>query len=1062
MDNEKQDKILKEKLQNKILPSYELENKIRNKVFEEVKKNRVKKPNKYKKFSYIVSIAAMALIVCTVGVNLNKNVLDKTTNTYAIITAIEPTKLESGILAEDSEFVIYADGENLTKESIQKSIYVEPALNYTIEKTTNKNEYKLKFEQNIPDNTIVKLQYVKDKITENSWAYQTSNKLSVIKTYPENNADSVSKNSTIQVHLSYADVENFEKNVTIFPKIKGNWEHNGKVWIFKPQEELKTETEYKVKINKEIKSDKEQMERDYVFSFYVIVDENNTRGIDYVTKTVDKINTFKSDEAIKICYNEYDFNKNKIAKVKIGKFSSSEDFIQYVETGMYNNIQSQGEFKFTVDKFKNGYNRILQLNKGLQNGYYVASVQNKNDKEIFNCPIQVNDLSAYAIETQKDVVVWVGNKEGLQKDVVIKFMNESKKTDKEGLVKFENVINGSGDVKYVTVGNGLIVGIRDYLKESYPKSYIYTDRPIYKNTDTIKVWGFVPLQLFSENIEDEFYIVFNEFDKQKVHVDEDGSYSYEIKLNNYIDNDSVSVELYYKNVPIASRIISVKNYELQNYNYEIIADKNYVCVGNKYEFDVKVEHVTGIIVPNKSVLVRFRDEQYRKTTGEDGVAHFSIKIDNETGIEIPEKMTSDSLSEEIFVYNGDLEEYTNAEESKIIQIIYRKEYTKRDYENEGKITLYKLRTDRNINVSYDLNELYDGVYETDVTVNLLEHITKRVQVGTRFNEYTNEEEPEYDYVTKVNTTKIKTVKSNNGIVTVNKDEIRTKKSTEDIEYRYNLQYLYKDIDGKVISEEMYVSSLIDVDHNGSLGYVYDEDIDSYSSNMLYEASDKIDYIYYYTYRYLLKKDRSDFNIGDKVNFTLAKSTNDGIKDINNNGKLLTMVFKQGISEVNVTTENNFDYEFTEGDFPGCKITSAYFYNGEFYRMPIYYFDFNEESRKVDVEIKADKSEYKPGEEVTLFIKSRNNGRPVESILNISVSNEAVFNLEDDYTEILENIYSNMDLPVYTYSSFQDNILGGSNKGGGGGDGEPRGKFGDTICFETVKTNKNGEAELKFK
>lgn len=1062
MDNEKIDKILKDKLQNKISPSYELKDKIKKKVLEEVKKNKVKKPNKYKKISYIVSIAAVALIVCIVGINLNKNVLDKTIDTEAIITAVEPTKLESGILAEDSEFIIYADGENLSKESIQKSIYVEPALNYTIEKTKNKNEYKLKFEQNIPDNTIVKLQYVKDKVTENSWAYQTSNELSVIKTYPENNADVVSKNSTIQVHLSYADVENFEENVTISPKVNGNWKHNGKVWTFKPQENLKVETEYKVKINKEIKSQKQKMEKDYVFSFFVTEDENNTKGIDYVTKTVDKINTFKSDEAIKICYNEWDFNKNKIAKVKIGRFSSSEDFMKYLETGMYSKIDSLGEFKFTVNKFKNGYNKVLQLEKGLQNGYYVASIQNKNDKEIFNCPIQVNDLSAYAIATQKDVLAWVGNDEGLQKGITVKYMNESRQTDKEGIAKFENVIDGSGDVKYITVGNGLIVGIHNYSQEIYPKSYIYTDRPIYKNSDTIKIWGFVPLKLFSENIEEEFYIVFNEFDKQKVHVDEDGSYSYDIKLNNYMDNDSVSVELYYKDVTIASRIISVKNYELQNYNYEIIADKNYVCAGEKYEFDVKVEHVTGIIVPNKSVLVKFKDKQYREMTKEDGIAHFSIQIDKETDIEKDGKMTSDSYSEEIMVYNGDLEEYTDAEESKLIQIIYRKAYTKRDYEDEGNITLYKLRTDRNVNVSYDLKELYDGFYETDVTVNLLETETRRIQVGTKFNEYTNEQEPEYDYVTNTNKTKIKTVKSNNGIVTVNKNEIKTKKSTEEIEYRYNLEYVYKDVDGKTILEEMYVSSLIDVDHNGSLGYIYDEEMDNYSSNMLYEASEKIDYIYYYTYRYLLKKDKSDFNIGDKVNFKLAESTNDGIKDISHHGKLLTMVLKQNISEVNVMTENNFEYEFKEDDFPGCKITSAYFCNGKFYRMPIYYFDFNEETRKVDVEIKSDKAEYKPGEEVTLSIKATNNGKPVESVLNISVSNEAVFNLEDDYTEILENIYTNMDLPVYTFSSFQDSILGENDKGGGGGGGDPRGDFGDTICFETVRTNKNGEAKVKFK
>ena len=81
----------------------------------------------------------------------------------------------------DSEFLIYAEDTNL--ELVQKSLYIEPALEYVIKEESD-NVYKLKFKQNIPDNTIVKLQYVKNKITEDSWAYQTSNKLSVSSTYP--------------------------------------------------------------------------------------------------------------------------------------------------------------------------------------------------------------------------------------------------------------------------------------------------------------------------------------------------------------------------------------------------------------------------------------------------------------------------------------------------------------------------------------------------------------------------------------------------------------------------------------------------------------------------------------------------------------------------------------------------------------------------------------------------------------------------------------------------------------------------------------------------------------
>lgn len=1070
MDNEKIDKILKEKLQEKIVPSKEFEDKIKNTIQEEVKKHKKTKSKKYKKISYLISIAAMLFIICTVGINLNKdilnkNILNRNSESHAKITAIEPTKLKSGRIEKDSEFIIYAEGENLTKESVQKSIYIEPALDYTIEKTENKNEYKLKFKQNIPDNTIVKLQYVKDKITENSWAYQTSNDLSVVKTYPDDSANSVSKNTTIEIHFSYINVEDAEENITITPSVKGKWEHNGKIWRLKPEEPLKTETEYKVRIGKGIKAGIEVMQEDYTFSFYVTEKENDIRGIEPIIKTADGINTYKSDEPIKIFYADSDLNKNKISKVKIGKFKSTEDFIEYVQNGNYSKSELQGLFEFTESKYKDGYRKYLQLSKNLPNGYYVASIQNEKGKEIFNIPIQINDLSCYAAETEKDVVVWVGNDQGLQKDVPVKYLDKEQKTDSNGIVKFDHILDGSENIKYARVGNGnnpLIIGFYNYSKANYPSAYIYTDRPLYKNTDCIKIWGFVPLQLFHEKVEDEFYISFNGEEKQKIKVDENGCFDLERSLANYIDIEGMYIELYYKDTFMASRTFSVKNYELQNYNYEIITDKNYAYVGTNYEFDVKVEHITGMAVPNKSVLVRWKDNEYRQNTGEDGIAHFSIEATDDN--EYSDKVSTDVMYEEIAVYNGDLDEYTDSEKNMGVYIIRRNVYAKRDYEKEEeKLTLYKLAKDRIVNVDYDLKQLYDGIYETDVQVNLIETVTTRVQNGTTYNEYTNEQEPIYSYISNDNVTNLATIKSTNGKIEIDKNNIKTKKSTDEVSYSYLLECVFHDLDGKTVTESINFYSIEDeYSDNQEIGYIYDQEIDNYSSDMLYDASKKVDYLFYYTYRYLFKRDIDRFSIGDKVKLTLAESTKGNIKEIQNDGKLLTIVFKENINEINLVEESNFEYEFTENDFPGCKITSAYFYRGKFYRMPVYYFDFKEEKKIVDVEIKADKENYKPGDEVTLSVRTTKDGKPVKSVVNVSVANKAVFNLEEDYTNILESVYTNRDLPIYTYASFLDGIYQENDQGGGGGEGEIRGNFGDTLCFETLQTNNDGEAKIKFK
>ena len=196
MDNNELDKIIKEKLNNNIKPSQEFEQKIAQKIEEEKQKAEtnkkftklqvVKKAKNYSKLAKILSMAAVVILVFTLGMNLRTAPIigDEATANLISIRAIEPTKLEGGIVANNSDFTIYVEGDNVNTEAVQKSVYVEPELDYTREKTINKNEYKLKFKQNITDNTIVKLQYVKNQITQDSWAYQTSNKFSITKTYP--------------------------------------------------------------------------------------------------------------------------------------------------------------------------------------------------------------------------------------------------------------------------------------------------------------------------------------------------------------------------------------------------------------------------------------------------------------------------------------------------------------------------------------------------------------------------------------------------------------------------------------------------------------------------------------------------------------------------------------------------------------------------------------------------------------------------------------------------------------------------------------------------------------
>ena len=1071
MDNNELDKILKEKLKNKIVPSYEFEKRINSFIEEE--KNKRKEINKtiefnekksnhnkskkirYKKLIQYLSIAAVFLVIVSAGINYNNlpiNVNNKESNIICIKT-IEPTKMNSGILENNSEFLIKVEGENVTAEDVQKSLYIEPALDYTIEKTSNKNEYKLKFKQNIPDNTILKLQYVKNQITENSWAYETQNKLSVTKTYPTNNSNPVSENTIIDIEFSYANINNFEQNVNIMPKVEGNWTHLGKVWRFTPTSKLIDGEKYVVTINKGISSGNDVLENDYVFNFTVGETYNNNK-IEISSVSADGIKTVKPDE--KITFN-YVFNNIEFGKAEIDRFDSIDDFIKFLQNGRIENIEKLGDYE--VESYKANENEgIIELEQKISKGYYLAILKDLNGKILSKEPIQVSEISSYAMETERDLIVWVANGENLVSNIEVEYLGKKVTTDVNGIAKFDKIIDDSKTIKYAKVGNELVIGIYNYSSEIYPNCYIYTDRPLYKNTDTINIWGFVPRNLFYDKIDEEFYIQLADAEKQKVNVDENGNFKYQIKLENNLSEDT-NISLWYKDTQIAFRDITIKNYELQNYIYEVVNAKKVVSEGETVNLDIKVTHITGLTVPNKKVTIKHGEKLDTKITGEDGIAHFNIKIDS-----AKQKDDTSPTYKTVEIFNGDENEYTSSETEYNMIALKRNTYTKISEPKSGKYQaiIYKLNKDENKDVSYDLHELYDGTYETEVNVNLVEEVRNKYISEYNYNEYTKENEPMYAYTEPIsNRKKIKTITSNNGAVEVLENELQTKEDTKDSIYSYYIEFEYKDPNGKDVVDSTYIDNNR---NNTEIGYVKGiiED-ESYSRiNEIYELKNtSFNYYNYFVYRYLLKSDNQKYGIGDKIKLTLAESTKKGIEEIENKGKILTIAFKEDIIDTKIITDSSFEYEFKEKDFPGVKITSCYFINGKFYRMPDNYFDFDEENRNINIEIKENKEEYKPGDEVTLNIKTTNNGKPIKANLNLSVVNEAVFEIKGDETDLIQNIYRTKDYASYTYSSLGE-MLYCTIGGAGDGKGPIRANFADTAYFDIISTDANGKAEVKFK
>lgn len=1004
-----------------------------------------KKTKKHKKITYISIAFGFVLVLIGTLLLFTKDNIKYDEN--FTITSIKP-KTTGSYITNNETFVIETSSANV--DMVREHLYVEPAVNYEIKKINN-NEFEVSL-SNVESDTLVNLSLVKDKIKSYSWAFQTTKELKVLSIYPANGSSTVSTNSGISVVLSYPNVEHFENYFEISPHVEGTFTQNGRVWKFVPNKELDNNTTYTITINKGLSVGDYVLEESVksTFSTYnrpqnSTTTNTNNRYYKHSSISVDHINTFTIKEPISFkMYNDYN-----ISKIKLYKLNSFDDFIKFLNNESDYNYTDLGQQDFT---YKEKYYTYV-LNHLMDEGYYIEEAYLSSGEVFTTIPVQVNKLSAFLYAGDEDLVIWTGSENELLKDVKVTYNDKEYKTDQNGLLKIRHFNDESTKLKYVKIGdkNPLIIGVNNYKLYNYPDGYIYTDKPIYKNNDTINIWGYVPLNFYQEMYDDfkkQDFVLSLENETIPIEINNDGTFTTKYTLDNLKDG-YISINLTYKNVGIAYRYVNVSNYKKQNYEYETIMEKNYVDAGNDFEFIVHVNHVTGISVQNKNITATFNNKTYTSTTDVNGNAHFRIPTTKED--------TNSLVSwKYINIKTGDADYNENDFTVAFIVFNHSVNVTESNYDSK---TLTDSLTIRNIdskknngNVNYyNIDKLFDdGPYNGVVNVKLYENKSVKKLYNTYYNEFTQKKENVYTYEQVSNEAVInENINASFGNLEF-KINYNLKENTENERYYYTLEY-------KIIKgNETYIYKTYVYNYN-SFEYQKKGKFSESILNTGYYENDDYNY-----YRYFLNTDENKYKYskGDDINFNLESFDGSSIPD----SKVLRISFKNKVLDSKIFNSNEeLDDIFEKGSIPGVGYVGALFTNGRFYRLPSYYFDYNEEDSKLNIEITNDKESYSPGDKVKVNIKVKNKDNlGVKSRVIVSVVDKAVFNVVSDTTNILENIYSNISYHAYTFSSFRDYELGdfGGGRGDTGGD-STRIRFSDTIYFKELETDSNGEVEVEF-
>jgi len=949
---------------------------------------------------------------------------------------------------------------------IKNNLQIIPKTDYKIEKLSN-TSYNIIPTANLENNKVYQVK-LNSPEGPYSWAFQTKKQFNIESTIPSDNSENVPVKTGIEMYFTMNNLDVIDEYFSINPQVNGKFIYNKNSVIFVPEKDLDRGGKYTVTIKKGfgVKDSEEKLLEDFVFSF----ETENSLEVPYISERL--VNVYENNRKIvRGFFDRYSINNE--FKIEIYKFSDIDSFSSslknFYET---RKINENFENSTTLVKINTIYQTpypygfssdegAFELPEELGKGYYLLSVSLKNDtKYTFHQFLQINDMMMYNAIFYNEILLYAvdaKNSQGISNADVLINDKSIGRTKNDGILtksidvkefrKTTNIIrlkaNGYNDFVYVEDlkrGPYRWGGHYDVDNNRYKYfSYIYTDRNTYLPTDTINVWGFARLkddtrvkQVKLELIEPSTNIV---LETKYLDLTDIGTYKAEFSINNYT-NSYGRIAIYHNDKLVDDKYFDVKEYTKPLYYIEGEFDKEFVYSGESLKLSLNAKFFDGY--PMKGAKLRYGDNADIYYAGVSNYKLATLDDKGEITLDIDtNKMSTDWRPQLVTIYSSnDSAEDTSVRNYNNYTVFPKHQMLEVERDDKG-VNYFTILLHELDNSSYG-TEKYKG-YESlrskalnaNIKVELVEEYYERDKVSEH-----------YDFINKVNVVNddykyISSIVYSDVIVTEN-GRYRIEIPNYNIERYYTVTLTYDDGNGGIVEKARV----------GGLDYPY--------------------YPYYRDYYRL--NDQKNYE-GYKLNEEIKLSLQYDDEDVDNidNDKLLILGMNNGLIDYMISDETVINKKFKEDYIPNIRLRGAYIKNGYIY--PIEYefnlrYDYTE--RQIFFDVATDKEEYRPGDEVSLNIKAYDaNKKPVAADVNISVVDEAYFAIFPQDVNIASDLYKNNYYTglIKTYLSNSGSIRDSGAEKGGGGDGFEgllREKFKDTNVFETIKTDKNGNASLKFK
>ena len=947
---------------------------------------------------------------------------------------------------------------------------------YDVEQVSEK-ELRIAFDESLSSDEVVKFSLAttttwpsgETATRDYNWAYQVKGDFRVTSTIPGDETSQVPLDTGIEFVFNYENVDqdDFEDALTISPPIAGHVESSRRSFVFVP-DEIRPQTLYTVTLSGDLplEGSDETLGEDYTFTFETSLDES--RGVALVVD--DRFNTATPGDTVALAYNEWGNadGDTSAPHVKLYRYGSFEEYVAamktardfewrtFVNADALIDTSAQPALEFDAETPEYDWRQYLMFPAALEEGYYVADVSHHGARTW--ALISSSNLTAYVSRATNRTLFWVNDATTdtplSGASVSYSGDDEHGTTNADGLASVtsadaqDNIveIRRDDDAIAILLQSSLIMetdGSRSWSSRPVGSgvadeywTYLYTDRPTYKPTDTMKFWGYAEAR--DDGTRPESVFVDVGFDSVTVNVTPEGTYAGELSLR------GVSVGYYSLNVSwgtevVATRSINVTEYVKPAYTLSIEPDVDAAFVGDTVGYTVHGEFFEGTPVNGLEVLMSGECGDQTLTLDDAGNAHGSFSCSYAESRRYPQSVW--------FSVRPSRSEEGEIQASSTVMMFGPKIYldtpwTSNTIENGVGMIEAVVRNTQAID-SYDPETFGPTVRAGQAVTGTVREIT-----------YTKRETGQsYDFVRKLVVTNYAYDRNERVL-----EEFTMYSGDDGVadhtfaaanpEANYRVDLSARDELGRVDKTELYLWSRQEFEHGESNALSFNND----------DAGEN-------------QWEFAGYDVGERVNLSVHQ--NGRPFEVPQGGQFLYYQAHRGIRETETSTTSRYAFDFEAKDVPNVAVYGVLYADGAYqqvgqfgwwYGSAGFPVSYDSSLSNLTVSVTPDRTTYAPGVDVNLDVHVQDaDGDPIEAEVNMNVVDEAYYALFPESANPLGSLYRWVDdgVVVTQVTVSADSASMGAEKGGGGERALGRSVFRDNAAFDLVRTDANGNGTMTF-